>query len=148
MGQFGKSLRIPVGSDAAPIEVPTRHRGIHPGTTHGVWVPPVDVRSATGLQEQNVRSNTTPTQHLLPEKMHKWNLRLDVSSDPLTLIAALEEKMTTYRINPEEIPGLCPKSLRARRHGGNHYYYRYISFERNTVKCISKFRARGGNANR
>jgi len=56
---------------------------------------------------------------LLPEKMHKWNLRLDVSSDPLTLIAALEEKMTTYRINPEEIPGLCPKSLRARRHGGS-----------------------------
>jgi len=35
MEQFAESLLIPVGSDAA-IEVPTRHRGIHPGTTHGV----------------------------------------------------------------------------------------------------------------
>jgi len=30
MGQFAETLRIPVGSDAAPIKVPTRHRGIHP----------------------------------------------------------------------------------------------------------------------
>jgi len=36
--------------------------------------------------------------------MHKWNLRFDGSSDPLTLIAPREEKMTIYRINPEEIP--------------------------------------------
>jgi len=41
---------------------------------------------------------------LLPEKMHKWNLRFDGSSDPLALVAALEAKMTTYRINPDEIP--------------------------------------------
>jgi len=67
-------------------------------------VPPGDVRPATGLQEQNVRGNTTPTHHLLPEKMHKWNLRFNGSSDPLALVAALEENMTTYRINPDEIP--------------------------------------------
>jgi len=41
--------------------------------------------------------------------MHKWNLRFDGSLDPLTLIAALEEKMTTYRINPEEIPRAMSK---------------------------------------
>jgi len=93
MGQFAESLRIPVGSFAVPIEVPTRLRGIYPGTTHGVWVPPVDVRSATGLQEQNVRSNTTPTQHLLPEKMHKWNLRFDGSSDPLKRSPGLCENL-------------------------------------------------------
>jgi len=67
-------------------------------------MPPGDVRPATGLQQKNVQGNTTPTQHLFPEKMHKWNLRFNGSSDPLALVAALEEKMTTYRINPDEIP--------------------------------------------
>jgi len=36
--------------------------------------------------------------------MHKWNLRFDGASDPLTLIAELEEKIATYKINQEEVP--------------------------------------------
>jgi len=33
--------------------------------------------------------------------MHKWNLRFDGTSDPLTLIAELEEKIATYIINQD-----------------------------------------------
>jgi len=36
--------------------------------------------------------------------MHKWNLRFDGASDPLTLIAEVEEKIATYGTNQEEVP--------------------------------------------
>ncbi|XP_043064078.1 uncharacterized protein LOC122320067 [Drosophila ficusphila] len=102
--QFTESLRVPIVPDPAPVEIPGRHRGVHPGTSQGLWEPPTDPRVVPNPQGRDARSNTTSAQHLLPEKIHKWNLRFDGSADPLALIAALEEKMTTYRINPEEIP--------------------------------------------
>jgi len=36
--------------------------------------------------------------------MHKWNLRFAVASDPLTLIAELEQKISIYGTNQEEVP--------------------------------------------
>jgi len=64
--------------------------------------------------DSEVPVTATLSRHLLAEWMHKRNLRFDETSDPLTLIAELEEKIATYGIHKEEVLSGMSESLEGR----------------------------------
>jgi len=82
----------------------TSHRGVHPDTSRDFIVPSLGNHGGPKPPESEAPFTITLPRHLLAERMHKWNLRFDGASDPLTLIAELEEKIATYGINQEEVP--------------------------------------------
>jgi len=82
----------------------TSHRGVHPDTSQDFIVPSLGNHGGSKPPESEAPFTGTLPRHLLAERMHKWNLRFDGASDPLTLIADLEEKIATYGINQEEVP--------------------------------------------
>jgi len=82
----------------------TSHRGVHPDTSRDFIVSSLRNHGGPKPPESEAPRTITLPRLLLAERMHKWNLRFDGASDPLTLIAELEEKIATYGINQEEVP--------------------------------------------
>jgi len=93
----------------------TSHRGVHSDMSRDFIVPSLGNHGGQKPPESEVPLTITMPRHLLTARTHKWNLRFDEASDPLTLFAEVEEKIATYGITPV----LCQRFSKVERHDGS-----------------------------
>jgi len=103
MTQVSQS-QVPCFAGYGSPERLTSHRGVHTGTSRDFIVPSLGNHGGLKPPESEVPLTVTLPLYKLAERMYKWNLRFDGASDPLNLIAELEEKIATYGINKEKVP--------------------------------------------